>query len=84
MGGADPERVAREVLRLRKHLAEVDHELDELSCDFHESELQAHIHSLHVYNEIKDVGQLLFGKLAETQGTTTAQVYERFGLKWDD
>lgn len=30
---------------------------------YSEEELQAHIDKLHEYNEIKDVGQLLIGKL---------------------
>ncbi len=80
----DPEGIARDVLKLRRRLAEVDRELGELSDDFHESELQVHIKRLHDYNEMKDVGQMLLGRMAEAQGTTTAEIYKSFGLDLGD
>ena len=33
---------------------------------YHEEELQEHIDKLHEYNEIKDIGQLLIGKLGQS------------------
>lgn len=32
---------------------------------YHVDELEAHISKLHEYNDIKDVGQMLLGKLGE-------------------
>ncbi|CAG8716707.1 9796_t:CDS:2, partial [Dentiscutata heterogama] len=46
--------------------------------------LDEHYHLLHEYNAIKDIGQMLFGKCAELDGTTTKEIYERFGLELDD
>ncbi len=42
------------------------------------------IHLLHDYNELKDIGQMLLGKYAEIQGTTTAEMYNEFGLNLMD
>jgi len=41
---------------------------------------------LHEYNEIKDVGQALLGMLAQMAGggTTTKDLYEVYGLEFDD
>ena len=70
---------------LKKRLKEVEGEIAELAAaGCLEEELQAHIDALHEYNEIKDTGQLLLGKLAELEGTTTTSLYERFGLELDN
>ena len=83
-GTQDPEEIAREVLQIQEQLDAVEGEIEELSRNHHESELQVHINSLHEYNEMKDIGQLLLGKLAEVRGTTTTAMYETFGLDLDD
>ena len=41
----------------------VDNSFCSVIIRYSEEELQAHIDKLHEYNEIKDVGQLLIGKL---------------------
>lgn len=78
------ESIAADIQQLKDQLEKVDSEISELSQDYHEDELQLYIDHLHDYNEIKDVGQLLLGKLAEVQGTTTAQLYHQFDLNLDD
>ena len=45
-----------------------------------EAEHRQYMESLHVYNEVKDVGQALLGKLALFTGQTTRQLYPEFGL----
>ncbi|KAJ2797296.1 swi5-like zinc finger protein [Coemansia helicoidea] len=42
------------------------------------------IERLHRYNDIKDAGQILFGKLAELKGTTIKDVYAEYGVSLDD
>ena len=80
-----PEQVARDVTKLRAQLEEVEQEIKELSAaGCHEEELKMHIDALHEYNEIKDVGQILLGRIAEIEGTTTTSLYERFGLELDN
>ncbi|KAG0284574.1 swi5-like zinc finger protein [Linnemannia gamsii] len=46
--------------------------------------ISRHIHQLHEYNDIKDVGQVILGKCAELEGTTIKKQYENFGLDMDD
>ena len=43
-----------------------------------------HIKQLHSYNETKDLGQMLLGRLATLEGVTTKQLYEQYGLEVDD
>jgi hypothetical protein len=42
--------------------------------------IQDYIKLLHEYNEVKDAGQILFGKLAELQGKTTKAIYHEFDV----
>jgi len=46
--------------------------------------IKRHIRLLHGYNEIRDVGQGLFGILAEQRGVRIVQVMEEFGVGVDD
>ncbi|CAG8550271.1 4476_t:CDS:2 [Paraglomus occultum] len=60
----------------------------EIMKQFEETDIQkildAHYKRIHEYNEIKDVGQMLFGKCAEIEGTTTREMYEKFGVGIED
>lgn len=76
--------LAREVLALHKQIEEKDREIKELSENYSINELQQHIDMLHEYNEIKDVAQMVIGKLAEHRGTTTKELYPEFNLELDD
>ena len=72
------------VVALKKQLEDIEGEICSLGAEYSEGELQSHIEKLHEYNEIKDVGQILLGKLAEVEGVTSTQLYGRFGLQLDD
>lgn len=78
------ERLSSNITKLKERLEEFEKEIEGFVEDYCEEELQVHIDKLHEYNEVKDMGQLLLGKLAEVEGTTTAALYERFGLKLED
>ena len=39
-----------------------------------------HMNLLHQYNEIKDIGQILIGKIAELKGTTCKEIYSDYDL----
>jgi len=39
---------------------------------------------LHKYNEIKDIAQMVIGKLAEIENTTTKKLYEKFDMDMED
>jgi len=49
-----------------------------------EADMLAYIDLLHRYNELKDAGQILLGKLAEIEGVTTKDMYERYSLDLED
>lgn len=78
------EELTVEVVKLQQMLEEVKREIESLAENYSEGELQEHIEKLHEYNEVKDMGQLLLGKLAEVEGTTTTALYDQFGLELND
>ncbi|XP_020627389.1 DNA repair protein SWI5 homolog [Orbicella faveolata] len=81
---ADKGSLFEEIDDLNGKLEILNNDIAELSKEYSEEELQQHIQKLHEYNEIKDVGQLLIGKLAEINGTTTRATYQEFGLDLED
>ncbi|KAJ3154151.1 swi5-like zinc finger protein [Geranomyces michiganensis] len=83
------EVLSREIANLRAKIAELEDEGRAIEADLIpgtdvEAENAAHIKRLHDYNEVKDTGQMLLGKLAECEGTTTRSMYKRFDLAVDD
>ncbi|XP_046845914.1 DNA repair protein SWI5 homolog [Xenia sp. Carnegie-2017] len=69
---------------LKEKITIVEDEINGIGIEYSEDELQLHIDRLHEYNDIKDLGQLLLGKLAECQGKTTKMLYEEYGLDVND
>ncbi|XP_071760790.1 DNA repair protein SWI5 homolog isoform X2 [Centroberyx gerrardi] len=79
---ANPEE---EVEELRRRRDELDTEIALLETEgYRVEELEQHIDLLHEYNDIKDIGQTLLGRLAALRGTTTRDLYGHFGLELDD
>ncbi|TRY74122.1 hypothetical protein DNTS_026671 [Danionella cerebrum] len=74
-----------EVRGLKKTLEALNSEIAELENEgFVVQELDQHIDLLHEYNDIKDIGQTLLGRLASLRGVTTRDLYSHFGLELDD
>mmetsp|Transcript_16615 Transcript_16615/g.27465 ORF Transcript_16615/g.27465 Transcript_16615/m.27465 type:complete len:161 (+) Transcript_16615:51-533(+) len=71
----DEEKLCSE---LKARLQEQDAEL--LSLAGIEKDIAEKIDRLHRYNDVKDAGQMLLGKLAEFKNTTTRELYQQFGL----
>jgi hypothetical protein len=63
----------------------LEKEIDQLISEgYSVDELDDHISQLHEYNDIKDVGQMLLGKLAVIRGVTTKELYPEFDLDLND
>ncbi|XP_073334402.1 DNA repair protein SWI5 homolog [Pagrus major] len=76
---------AEEVAELERKREQLDTEIAQLEAEgYRVEELEHHIDMLHEYNDIKDIGQSLLGRIAALRGTTTRDLYSHFGLELDD
>ncbi|XP_034048179.1 DNA repair protein SWI5 homolog [Thalassophryne amazonica] len=74
-----------EVEELQRQEEQLDTEITQLEAEgYRVEELERHIDMLHEYNDIKDIGQTLLGRIAALRGTTTRDLYSHFGLELDD
>ncbi|XP_062290538.1 DNA repair protein SWI5 homolog [Scomber scombrus] len=74
-----------EVAELERTRGKLDAEIAQLEAEgYRVEELERHIDKLHEYNDIKDIGQSLLGRLAALRGTTTRDLYSHFGLDLED
>jgi hypothetical protein len=46
--------------------------------------VKTHIHLLHQYNDIRDIGQGLIGMIADNRGVRIGELYEEFGVGLQD
>uniref|UniRef100_A0A0B7BVW2 DNA repair protein SWI5 homolog n=1 Tax=Arion vulgaris TaxID=1028688 RepID=A0A0B7BVW2_9EUPU len=77
--------LTEKVVVLKKRLQDTNSEIQKLeAAGYRESELQTHIEKLHEYNEIKDVGQMLLGRIAVIEGIQSKDLYEKYGLNLND
>ncbi|KAJ8260551.1 hypothetical protein COCON_G00162740 [Conger conger] len=75
----------QEIEELKRKQLELDNEISHLETNgVGTQELEQHIDLLHEYNDIKDIGQTLLGRLATIGDVTTRDLYARFGLELDD
>ncbi|XP_077398406.1 DNA repair protein SWI5 homolog [Vanacampus margaritifer] len=74
-----------EVEELETRRMQLDAEIAQLELEGYKvEELDCHIDMLHEYNDIKDIGQSLLGRIAALRGTTTRDLYSLFGLELED
>ncbi|XP_075042399.1 DNA repair protein SWI5 homolog [Mixophyes fleayi] len=77
--------VDREISELKQKETSLDEEIAQLEAEgCHQAELDKHITLLHQYNELKDTGQMLLGRLALLRGVTTKDLYSEFEMDLDD
>ncbi|XP_040915172.1 DNA repair protein SWI5 homolog [Toxotes jaculatrix] len=76
---------AEEVAELERRREQLGTEIAQLEAEgYRQEELEHHIDMLHEYNDIKDIGQSILGRIAARRGTTTRDLYSHFGLELDD
>ncbi|KAJ3130304.1 swi5-like zinc finger protein [Nowakowskiella sp. JEL0407] len=83
------EKEEKELKELKAKLLDLKTQLGEIQKEIGSEVNIENLHALHIkrmhdYNEIKDAGQLVLGKLAELSGKTTKEMYEQFELDLDD
>uniref|UniRef100_A0A8C8AFV5 DNA repair protein SWI5 homolog n=1 Tax=Otus sunia TaxID=257818 RepID=A0A8C8AFV5_9STRI len=83
--GANSEALKYEIEELKQKDLALDQEIAQLLSEGYSlEELEKHISLLHEYNDIKDAGQMLLGKLAVIRGVTTKQLYPEYDLELSD
>ncbi|KAL4825859.1 hypothetical protein H8958_012585 [Nasalis larvatus] len=83
--GTSEESLHLDIQKLKEKRDMLDEEISQfISEGYSVDELEDHITQLHEYNDIKDVGQMLMGKLAVIRGVTTKELYPEFGLDMND
>ncbi|XP_058158310.1 DNA repair protein SWI5 homolog [Dasypus novemcinctus] len=83
--GASEESLQLDIQKLKEKRDLLDKEISQLISEgYNVDELENHISQLHEYNDIKDVGQMLLGKLAVIRGVTTKELYPEFDLDMND
>ncbi|KAM5329783.1 DNA repair protein SWI5 homolog [Glossophaga mutica] len=83
--GASEDSPHLDIQKLKEKRDLLDEEISQLISEgYSVDELEDHISQLHEYNDIKDVGQMLLGKLAVIRGVTTKELYPEFGLDMSD
>ncbi|XP_006119078.1 DNA repair protein SWI5 homolog isoform X1 [Pelodiscus sinensis] len=83
--GVNKEDLLREIEELKQKDLDLDREIAPFLAEGYSlEELEKHISLLHEYNDIKDTGQMLLGKLAMIRGVTTKELYPQFDLELTD
>uniref|UniRef100_A0A2R9ASE6 DNA repair protein SWI5 homolog n=1 Tax=Pan paniscus TaxID=9597 RepID=A0A2R9ASE6_PANPA len=83
--GTSEESLHLDIQKLKEKRHMLDKETSQLVSEgYSVDELEDYITQLHEYNDIKDVGQMLMGKLAVIRGVTTKELYPEFGLDMND
>ncbi|XP_075690683.1 DNA repair protein SWI5 homolog, partial [Rhinoderma darwinii] len=83
--GSPEDVLQRDLCELKLREASLDKEIEQLHAEgYSTEELDQHISLLHEYNELKDTGQMLLGRLAVLRGVTTKDLYAEFGLDLED
>ncbi|XP_007942554.1 DNA repair protein SWI5 homolog [Orycteropus afer afer] len=83
--GAIEDSQQLDIQKLKEKRDMLDKEISQLVSEgYSVDELEDHISQLHEYNDIKDVGQMLLGKLAIIRGVTTKELYPEFDLDVND
>ena len=81
---SEQSRIEIEISSLKEESNRLKDKLESLSCECSDLEMGELLDKLHQYNDIKDVTQILLGKLADFDGIPISSLYSRFGLSTTD
>ncbi|XP_021375299.1 DNA repair protein SWI5 homolog isoform X1 [Mizuhopecten yessoensis] len=82
---SDPDVLRSEIQKLVDRTKTVQKDIDNLKNSGHDvTELKKHMDMMHQYNEIKDVGQMVLGRISELDGVRTRDLYSEYGLDIND
>lgn len=85
---AFPPAALTQLSQLKSQMSTLHQEITALSNGKEEKEIEfehrKYMESLHAYNEAKDAGLALLGKLAQLTGQSTRQLYPEFGLSLEE
>ena len=88
MKSVERARLIESIVNLRAKLNSEAEELEALELRRDQmptqEQLNEHMQRLHKYNENKDIGQELMGKLAEIEKEKVEVMYEKYGIELDD
>ncbi|KCZ75565.1 hypothetical protein H311_03457 [Anncaliia algerae PRA109] len=71
-------------IKMEYYTRKVEELINELGITDVTTEIKAFIGKLNKYNELKDIGQALMGKIADLQGITIKDANELFDIKETD
>ncbi|KAH8702584.1 putative DNA repair protein Swi5/Sae3 [Talaromyces proteolyticus] len=77
------------ISKLEQQIQETETQLQEVTSKLRSPEkasqtVRDHIHLLHAYNEIRDIGQGLLGLIAEARGARHIDIQNEFGVTTED
>ncbi|XP_069119376.1 DNA repair protein SWI5 homolog [Argopecten irradians] len=82
---SNPDVLRSEIHQLEGRTKTVQKDIEVLKKSGYDlSELKKHMDMMHQYNEIKDVGQMVLGRIAELDGVRTRDLYKEYGLDLND
>lgn len=81
----DPQKLRETLNILLKKESELDENITELESQGLQAEkVQNHIDQLHKYNDIKDMAQIVMGRLAEINGLSLKEIHSKYGAPSED
>ena len=68
-----------EILRLHREIVEMNKQIE-----INERNSKESLNKVHEYNDIKDIGQMLLGRLGQLENKTIQQLYEEYNIDVND
>ena len=73
------EEEQQEILQLHKDILELTKQIE-----MNERNSKESLNKVHEYNDIKDIGQMLLGKLGQLENKTIMELYEEYNIDLND